>query len=358
MVEIHAEASYSKPMSVETPIYALRADVLNDIRKQCNSFFSELGQVVSTVRDKCKGLNKCETVEQLANSLKEVGFDESVIEVIMNRWKAIDEKVGGLEVVLESTLEGWGVHIIRSASSEQVGNDGSSIPPQNTTTVVDKAATHQPAAQPFTQPKERQSHSSSSRESAQIPKLPLPRLAPPPGPTWRSQVSEIRVYGKADLRDIPAVSEFVNVSRVCDDGAMYEALAGYGEERYIFHGTPTTMWEDRGGGCFEDGFSIDQSVEQISRFSRRPAVYFSNSLGHALLYGGYRSGVGAVDRPFNALRSTALVITADTVKITTLRDYGALCILANSTETQEFINSNKSPQGPAARISAPFDTAY
>jgi len=82
----------------------------------------------------------------LANSLKEVGFDESVIDVIMNRWKTIDEKVGGLEVVLETTLEEWAVHIIRSASSGQAANGGSSIPPQNTTTVVDKAATHQPAA--------------------------------------------------------------------------------------------------------------------------------------------------------------------------------------------------------------------
>jgi hypothetical protein len=56
------------------------------------------------VRDKCQESNKCETVEQLAGSSKEVGFNESVIDVIMKRWKAkVEEKVGGLEVMLDTT---------------------------------------------------------------------------------------------------------------------------------------------------------------------------------------------------------------------------------------------------------------
>jgi hypothetical protein len=56
-------------------------------------------------------------------------------------------------------------------------------PSENTTAVVDKTATHQPAAaQALAEPNERQSHFSSSRESLQIPKAPFPRLAQPPVP--------------------------------------------------------------------------------------------------------------------------------------------------------------------------------
>jgi hypothetical protein len=161
----------------------------------------------------------------------------------MNRWKAIEEKVGGLEVVLETSLAGWAVYIIReSASSElQAKNGVSSSSSKNTTPVVDETVTHQPTtthqpatAQAFAERNRRQSHSSSSREYTSIPKAPLPRLAPPPGPTWKFQVTETRVYGKADLRDMPAVFEFLNVSRICDDASMYQALAGYGEGRYTY----------------------------------------------------------------------------------------------------------------------------
>jgi hypothetical protein len=78
------------------------------------------------------------------------------------------------------------------------------------------ATTPQPAtAQALTERSQGQSHSLSSREYTPIPKSPLPRLAPPQAaPTWRSLVSETRVYGKADLRDIPALSESLQVFRI------------------------------------------------------------------------------------------------------------------------------------------------
>jgi hypothetical protein len=231
------------------PKYRLRPNILRHIETTLRAYRSVYDQVIDAIRRSCIQHEDATTVDQLVSNLKEVGFEEQVIDVIYNRWQLIDRRIGGLPVILDTSLFGWAIHFIRTATNNQKTQGKSSSaqqPPPSSdnqskednkvgSTPQDKQTDHH-----------RESHSSSSKSSHAVV-TPPPRLGPRLGLPWRAKVHERVIYGNKDLRGIPAISDYIDPSKCLDEVALYDSLAGVEERspQALYHQDPYAKWGTR-----------------------------------------------------------------------------------------------------------------
>jgi hypothetical protein len=128
--------------------------------------------------------------------------------------------------------------------------------------------------------------------------------------------------------------------------------------KFVFHGTGKSEWNPCGTKWCE-GFDRKNSLEFRSQLSRDKAVYTSNSIAHALMFGCYRSAAAEFKNPLWTYDSVVIVAEVDVNKLQILNredDFEvkpAMCLLVRGDAFERFVTANKDPNLQANRIAPP-----
>jgi len=147
--------------------------------RPCRSVYD---QVLDTIRQSCIQYEEATAVDELVSNLKAVGFEEQVVDIIYNRWRLIDRRIGGLPIILETSLFGWAAHIIRTATNNKKTQGKSSKsssaqqPPPSSDNQSKEPNKVEATPQDKHTDRRRESHYSFSRDS-HAAVTPLQRLA-------------------------------------------------------------------------------------------------------------------------------------------------------------------------------------
>jgi hypothetical protein len=176
--------------------------------------------------------------------------------------------------------------------------------------------------------------------------------------SWKRVVTVIDVSAVSNLQTSEALMLYTDKEHILKSEDAWSALAGDDVgKRFIFHGTTADAW-DNTDARWENGFSQLWCNERFSQLSREQAVYFSNSIAHALYYGAYRAGVCAFDMPFDQINAVVVVVQVDVKRLANFRKKASLCVLEPGDAFDIYVEKNKDHRLGLPRITPPYNSEH
>lgn len=176
--------------------------------------------------------------------------------------------------------------------------------------------------------------------------------------SWKRAVTVIDMSAVSDLQTSTVLAAYTDKKHILKSEDAWSVLAGDDVgQRFIFHGTTADAW-DGTDARWADGFSLLWCNERFSQLSREPAVYFSNSIDHALCYGAYRAGVCAFDIPFDQIKVVVVVAQIDAKRLANFRKKGSFCVLEPGDAFDTYVEKNKDCSLVLPRITPPYNSDY
>jgi hypothetical protein len=348
------------------------------------------------------------TVDDLLMSLRTMGFEENVVRCVAKRWQTVDESLGGglPTLLLQIRPAVWAVAIIEGiARSWRFPSLSALLEPEDSpgmyrhrihmtletpesanqqegemktvpeTSTEEKSAEIEASDSQSNQPGHFvQKRPQSSKRSRNKAKQAKQEGDSDPGSSgldssssddtersygsWKRAVTVIDVSAVSDLQTSASLAAYTNKDHVLKSEDAWSALGGDDiGQRFIFHGTTTDTW-DNTDARWENGFSLLWCNERNSQLSREQAVYFSNSIAHALYYGAYRAGFCAFDKPFDQINAVVIVVQVDVKRLANFRKKSSFCILEPGNAFDAYVEKNENLSLRLPRITPPYNSDY